>query len=90
MSAVAKANSNINLRAPKATKDLIDRAADALGKKRTEFMLETLREKSHEVLADRTQFRLSARQMHTFNTLLDEPVSEAVLLMLTKRAPWER
>jgi uncharacterized protein (DUF1778 family) len=84
------AAATINIRVPKAKKGLIDQAADALGMKRTEFMLQTLCERAHEVLADRTEFHLDAKQIKAFNKLVDEPVSDAALRMLTKRAPWER
>lgn len=84
------AAATINIRVPKAKKSLIDQAADALGMKRTEFMLQTLCERAHEVLADRTAFQLSTKQVNEFNRLLDEPVSDAALRMLTKRAPWDR
>ncbi len=87
---LSRSNAIINFRAPKAQKALIDRAADAVGKKRTEFMLDALCEKAHEVLADRTQFQLSAQRLASFNRLLDEPVNAAALRMLSKRAPWDR
>lgn len=94
MTAVAErrepAEETINIRATKAKKALIDQAANALGVKRTTFMLDALCEKAHEVLADRTQFQLSQRQMAEFSRLLDEPVSDAAIRMLIKRAPWDR
>ncbi|MDQ2702466.1 MAG: DUF1778 domain-containing protein [Pseudomonadota bacterium] len=80
----------INFRVPKAKKALIDQAAIALGKKRTEFMLDVLSEKAHEVLADQTQFQMSQRQLAEFNRLLDEPISDAAIRMLLRKAPWER
>lgn len=86
---IETADTMINIRRPKAPKELIKRAADALGMNSTQFMLETLCEKAHEVLSDRTQFQLSQRQLQEFNRLLDRPVSAAVLRMLAKPAPWE-
>ena len=84
------ANETINIRASKAKKALIDRAADALGMNRTEFVLDTLCQRAHEVLADRTHFELSKAQMDAFNRLVDQPVNDAAIRMLTKRAPWDR
>lgn len=84
------ADETINIRASKANKALIAEAANALGVKRTKFMLDALCEKAHEVLADRTHFQLSEHKLAAFNRLLDQPVSEAAILMLTKRAPWDR
>lgn len=80
----------INFRVPKAKKALIDQAASALGQKRTVFMLDALSEKAHEVLADRTRFQLSQHQANAFNRLLDEPISDAAVRMLLKKAPWDR
>ena len=79
----------INFRVPKAQKALIDQAASALGQKRTEFMLEALSERAHEVLADQTVFQLDRRQAAAFNQLLDEPISDAAIRMLLRKAPWE-
>jgi uncharacterized protein (DUF1778 family) len=79
----------INFRIPPAKKRLIDEAAEALGVKRTEFMLETLAARAAEVLADRTAFHLDARRLNTFNRLLDEPVSEKAIRLLLKKSPWE-
>ena len=66
MGAVAKrgetAAETINFRLRKAKKALIDEAANALGKKRSVFMLDALSEKAREVLADRTRFELGQRQ----------------------------
>lgn len=89
MTAVAKSDEVINFRTTKGDKKLIDSAAAAVGKKRTEFILDTVRDKAHEVLADRTRFRLTPAQLARFNQLLDEPVSEATIRLLSRRAPWD-
>lgn len=82
----------INLRAPHAKRTLIDQAAQASGKNRTEFILDASCEKAQEVLADRTQFALSAKAFKRFNELLDAPLPspEALAKLLRTRAPWER
>ncbi|MDQ3205291.1 MAG: DUF1778 domain-containing protein [Pseudomonadota bacterium] len=91
MSAIAKANARpINFRVPDEKRILIDTAANVLGKNRTDFILDAVCEKAHEVLADRTQFQLGSEQLAAFNRLLDEPVSEAVVTLLNQRAPWDR
>ena len=93
MGAVAKrgetAAETINFRLPKAKKALIDEAANALGKKRSVFMLDALSEKAHEVLADRTRFELGQRQANAFNRLLDEPVDSAAIRLLLRKSPWD-
>lgn len=82
-------STTINFRASASKKALIDEAASVLGKNRTEFILETLSERAHEIFADRTQFRLNRQQIAQFNRLLDEPVNDLALQMLAKPAPWE-
>lgn len=84
-----RANTNINLRTSAAKKALIAEAAEVLGQNLTKFMLDTLCEKAHEVLANRTEFHLSKEKFAVFNRLLDAPVNEAVWRMLARRAPWE-
>ena len=86
------ASSVINLRAPAAQRDLIDRAAQLQGKSRTEFMLEASREKAQQVLLDQTLFGVTSKQYKAFLTLMNAPLSENAALhrLLAKRSPWER
>ncbi len=42
----------INLRVPRVTRELIDTAAEVVGKSRTEFMLESARQHAIDVLLD--------------------------------------
>lgn len=80
----------INLRAPAANQALIDQAAEALGKNRTEFILEASCEKAREVLADRTQFALDPKSLQRFNALIEAPPADALRRLLGSRSPWER
>lgn len=82
----------INLRAPPAQRQLIDRAARLQGKSRTEFMLDASREKADQVLLDQLLFTLDAKQYKAFVALLDKPLSDNTALkrLLAKRAPWEK
>ena len=52
----------INMRVHSNTKDFIDRAAKALGKDRSDFVLEAAYEKAEEVLLDQTTFVLDLRR----------------------------
>ena len=83
---------NINLRARTSQKDLIDRAAQVQGKKRTEFMLEAACEKAERVLLDKVFFALDEERFQSFVRLLDAPVPNQKRLMklLATKAPWER
>ena len=83
---------NINLRARSSQKDLIDRAAQVQGKKRTEFMLEAACEKAEQVLLDKTFFALDEKRFRTFAEFLDAPLArqDRVVRLLATKAPWER
>lgn len=82
----------INLRARNSQKDLIDRAAEAQGKKRTEFMLEAACEKAEQVLLDKAFFALDEHRFEKFVEILDAPLAnqERLAKLLAKRAPWDR
>ncbi len=83
---------NINLRAPAADKQLIDSAAKVLGQSRSSFMLEASVERAQTVLADQTHFVLDEAQWAAFNAALDAPIENVdALLELMNRVPvWER
>jgi uncharacterized protein (DUF1778 family) len=57
----------INLRASRRQKALIDRAADALGRNRSDFMLETACREAEAVLLDRRYFALTSEEFRRFN-----------------------
>jgi uncharacterized protein (DUF1778 family) len=82
----------INLRASQRQKALIDRAADALGRNRSDFMLETVCREAEAVLLDRRYFTLSGEEFKRFSAMLDKsPASNARLRRLLKtKAPWEQ
>jgi uncharacterized protein (DUF1778 family) len=86
------ASTVINLRAPPAQRELIDRAARLQGKSRTDFMLEASREKAQQVLLDQTLFTADAKQYRAFVVLMDAPLAgnAAVMRLLAKRSPWEK
>lgn len=82
----------INLRARATDRELIDRAAQAQGKSRSEFMLEAAREKARLVLVDQTFFQLDARAFKRFTELLDAPVgpSAKIASLLKRKPPWRK
>ena len=82
----------ISLRVPAHRRDLIDRAARATGKTRTEFILESATRAAEEVLLDRRVFHLDAAAYEAFEKALDAPArpTAGVRKLLGKRAPWER
>jgi len=93
MAATASAERiSINLRTDATSRDLIDRAAEALGKNRSEFMLDAARREATAVLLDQRLFQLDDRAFRRFTAALDTPPSANARLqrLLRARAPWER
>lgn len=82
----------INLRASQRQKALIDRAAEALGRSRSDFMLETACREAEAVLLDRRYFVLSEDAFRKFTALLDTPPKDNPRLrrLLHTQAPWEQ
>jgi uncharacterized protein (DUF1778 family) len=82
----------INLRASRQQKLLIDRAAEALGRSRSDFMLSTACREAESVLLDRCYFALSAEAFQRFTSVLDSPPKDNPRLrrLLQTKAPWDR
>ena len=82
----------INLRASQKQKVLIDRAAEALGRSRSDFMLETACREAKSVLLDRRYFALSEDAWKRFMTMLDKSPRNNPRLrrLLQTKAPWAR
>jgi uncharacterized protein (DUF1778 family) len=83
---------SINLRASRQQRTLIDRAAEAVGKSRSDFMLEAARREAEAVLLDRRFFALDAEAFNAFVERLDaSPRADARLRrLLREKAPWDR
>ena len=86
------ASTMINLRAEKGKRALIDRAAEAVGKNRSEFMLDAACREATAVLLDRRFFHLDEKTYRRFTAALDKPPANNPRLrrLLTSKAPWER
>ncbi len=82
----------INLRANQRQRALIDRAAEALGKNRSDFMLEAACREADAVLLDRRFFMLDEKAHKRFIAALDKAPADNPKLrrLLTSKAPWER
>jgi len=81
----------INLRASRGQKALIDQAAAALGRSRSDFMLDTACREAEAVLLDRRYFVLSGEAFERFTAMLDKPPGDNPKLrrLLQTKAPWE-
>jgi len=78
---------NINLRVSRSQKALIDRAAEAQGRNRSDFMLD-----AESVLLDRCYFQLDEAAFKRFTAMLDAPPKSNPRLarLLARKAPWEK
>lgn len=83
--------SSLNLRIKPEDKILIDRAANAAGKNRTEFVLEAARRAAEETLADLRVINVSPEVYQEFIGQLDATPSnnEALRKTLMSKSPWE-
>jgi uncharacterized protein (DUF1778 family) len=81
----------INLRAQQSQRELIDRAAEVLGKTRSDFIIESSVRVAESVLLDRVFFNLDEAVDEQFIAALESPpqVNECLLATLSTRAPWE-
>ena len=87
----SKRNSTVNLRLQASARDLIDRAAEALGKNRTEFMVEAARREAEAVLLDRCFLTLDDKAFAAFAAALDQKPADNPRLrrLLRTAAPWD-
>lgn len=82
----------LNLRIKPELRGLIDRAAVATGKNRTDFVLSAARHAAEDALMDRTAFSVSPKAYAEFLARLDKPPRPNARLRRTleKPAPWEK
>ena len=80
----------INLRALPEQRDLIDHAAQLLGKNRSDFMLEAACDKARSVVLDQIFFSLDADKFRQFNELLDSPPApnSGLERLMAIKPPW--
>jgi uncharacterized protein (DUF1778 family) len=83
---VQKKQGRISLRATPRQVDVIDQAAEALQKNRSDFMLDVAVQEAMRILADRRSFLLGDEQRDEFLRMLDRPPMEKPRL----RALFER
>jgi uncharacterized protein (DUF1778 family) len=82
----------LNFRIKPSVRNLIDRAAEVIGKNRTDFMIEASERRAEEVLLDRNVFTVSPDTYAEFLARLDEPTQPNARLKrtMTSKAPWDK
>ena len=81
----------LNIRIRPEVRGLIDRAAELVGKNRTDFVLEAARQAAENALLDRTVFTVSPKAYAEFLARLDAPPrpNERLRRSLQTRTPWK-
>jgi uncharacterized protein (DUF1778 family) len=81
---------NINLRVSRSQKALIDRAAEAQGRNRSDFMLDAACREAETVLLDQCYFHLDEEQFKRFTAMLDAPPTDnpGLTRLIKTKAPW--
>ena len=80
----------LNLRISAEARALIDRAAEAGGKTRTDFILEAAKQAAENMLLDRTVFAVSEEAYTAFVARLDAPAqpNDALRRTMQMPTPW--
>lgn len=80
----------INLRALPEQRELIDQAANLLGKNRSDFMLEAACERAQSVVLDQVFFSLDSKKFAQFTAMLDAPptANPGLDRLREVKAPW--
>lgn len=92
MSRTSTRETNIHIRAIMADRDLIDRAAEVVGKSRSEFVMDTMKREAEEVLREQRVFQLDATAWRGFMTELEKAPKDNPKLraLMARKAPWEK
>jgi len=69
-------DARLELRLSKDVKSLLQQAADAMGKKLSEFVVDCARHEAIDVIADRRVFLLDQERMDAFESALNRPTRE--------------
>ena len=82
---------NINLRVSRRQKTLIDGAAGALGRSRSDFMLDVVCREAESVLLDQCYFNLGPVEFQRFSDMLDKPpaTNPKLARLLNRKPSWE-
>jgi uncharacterized protein (DUF1778 family) len=83
---------SINIRAKARQRDLIDQAAERLGRSRSDFMLDAACTRAEDVLLDQTFFSLDKDAFAQFQAMLDAPPTptERLTRFLKSTSPWDK
>jgi uncharacterized protein (DUF1778 family) len=79
----------VNLRIREEIRSLIDRAAKAQGKSRSDFMIDAARRAAEDALLDQTLIRVNHAEYEQFVSILDRPPdAEKFARLMNAPRPW--
>jgi uncharacterized protein (DUF1778 family) len=81
----------VNLRIRTETRALIDRAAQALGRSRSDFMIDAARRAAEDTILDQAVITIDRESYDRFLAILDRPPesNERLRKLMQTPAPWE-
>lgn len=82
----------INIRTSDRQRSLIDQAAAAQGKSRSDFMLEAAQQAAVDTLLNQTLFQVDEKTFKRFTSALDAPPKANAKLrkLMQSKSPWEK
>jgi uncharacterized protein (DUF1778 family) len=82
---------SINIRAKSRQRDLIDQAAQRVGRSRSDFMLDVACREAENVLLDQIFFTVNQKTFEYFQQIMDHPLppTDKLRRLLKTKAPWE-
>lgn len=85
-------DTTVNVRMSSGTRNLIDTAASAIGKTRSEFITESARQHAVDVLLDQRLFVLAPEDFDAFEKALDNPPppNDRLKALLKRKPLWEK
>ena len=87
-----KESVSINIRAKVRQRNLIDQAAERLGRSRSDFMLDAACRQAEDVLLDQAFFTVNAGTFDTLQMLFEKPLpaTDKLRRLLKTKAPWDK
>ena len=91
-SATNPRSDNINIRVTPETRGLIDRAARVVGKTRTDFIVDTVKQVAEDTVLDQRLCLLDQDQWDEFVAALNAPPrpNKRLLALLARKPAWEK
>jgi uncharacterized protein (DUF1778 family) len=83
---------SISIRAKEHQRDLIDQAAERLGRSRSDFMLDVSCREAEDILLNQAFFLVDAHTFEKLQALLDRPLppTDKLRRLLKAKAPWDK